>query len=58
MVRTDFFKNLKFSPGDDINNAINSDDIANAVINVMNMEPSTVVDEINLSPLKKVVKFN
>ena len=58
MVRTDFFKNLKFSPGDDIHNAINSDDIANTVINVMNMEQSTVVDEINISPLKKVVKFS
>jgi len=58
MVRTEFFKNLKFSPGDDVDNAINSDDIANAVINVIKLEQSTVVDEINLSPLKKVVKFN
>ena len=57
MVRTDFFKNLKFSPGDDIYNAINIDDIANTVIHVMKMEQNTVVDEINLSPLKKVVKF-
>lgn len=58
MVRTKFFKNLKFSPGNDVDNAINSDDIANAVINVIKLEQSTVVDEINLSPLKKVVKFN
>ena len=58
MVRTEFFKNLKFSPGNDVDNAINSDDIANAVINVIKLEQSTVVDEINLSPLKKVVKFN
>jgi len=58
MVRTEFFKNLKFSPGYDVDNAINSDDIANAVINVIKLEQSTVVDEINLSPLKKVVKFN
>ena len=58
MVRTKFFKNLKFSPGNDVDNAINSDDIANAVINVIKLEQSTVVDEINLSPLKKIVKFN
>jgi hypothetical protein len=24
----------------------------------MNLEQSTVVDEINVSPLKKVIKFN
>ena len=58
MVRTEFFKDLNFSPGDDIDNAINVDDIANVVINVMNLEQSTVVDEINVSPLKKVIKFN
>ena len=58
MVRTEFFKDLNFSPGDDANNAINVDDIANVVINVMNLEQSTVVDEINVSPLKKVIKFN
>ena len=57
MVRTNFFKNLKFSPGDDINNAIDVENISNSVVNIINMERNTIVDEINLSPLKKILKF-
>jgi 3-hydroxy acid dehydrogenase / malonic semialdehyde reductase len=57
MVRTEFFENLSFSPGNDVANAINPDEIAKTVMNVLAMEESTVVEEINLSPLKKVVNF-
>ena len=57
MVRTEFFENLSFSPGKDVANAINPDEIAKTVMNVLAMEESTVVEEINLSPLKKVVNF-
>ena len=52
-----FFENLSFSPGKDDTNAINPDEIAKTVMNVLAMEESTVVEEINLSPLKKVVNF-
>ena len=57
MVRTEFFENLSFSHGNDVANAINTDEIAKTVMNVLAMEESTVVEEINLSPLKKVVNF-
>ena len=57
MVRTNFFENLNFLPGDDIENAISIDDISNSVTNILTLNRNTVVDEINLSPAKKVVKF-
>ena len=57
MVRTSFFKDLKFSPGDDSNNAIDVENISSSVINILKLERNTVIDEINLSPLKKVLKF-
>ena len=57
MVRTNFFNNLKFSPGVDINNAVSEEDISNAVLSILTLGRNTVVDEINLSPLKKVIKF-
>jgi hypothetical protein len=57
MVRTSFFDNLKFLPGEDVNNAISEEDISNSVLSILKLGRNTVVDEINLSPLKKVIKF-
>ena len=57
MVRTSFFKNKNFQPGDENSNAIEPDDIAQLVINILSMREGSVIDEINLSPLKKVIKF-
>ena len=57
IVRTSFFDNLKFSPGEDVNNAICEEDISNSVLSILKLGRNTVVDEINLSPLKKAVKF-
>ena len=57
MVRTNFFNNLNFFPGDDPENAISVDDISNSVANILTLNRNTVVDEINLSPAKKVIKF-
>lgn len=56
MVDTPFFDELDFTPGDSADNAIAPDDVAAAVQTVLNMRPGTVVDEINLSPLKHVVQ--
>ena len=53
-VRSNFFDNLNFEPGDSPDNAIEPDDVAKVVSDVINMRAGTVVDEINLSPLKKV----
>ena len=56
MVRTGFFDQLDFEPGEDPTHAIVPEDIAVAVKMVLCARPETVFDEINLSPLKKVVR--
>ena len=58
MVRTAFFDELKFRPGDDDDNAIEAKDIANVVVNILSMRSGTVIDEINLTPQKKVIIFD
>lgn len=57
MVRTPFFNDLMFSPGDDESNFIEADDVATAISMVLSVRDGTVFDEINLSPLKKVIQF-
>jgi 3-hydroxy acid dehydrogenase/malonic semialdehyde reductase len=57
MVKTAFFEQLSFEPGDDESNAILPEDVAEAVSYVLNSRAQIVIDEINLSPLNKVVKF-
>ena len=57
MVRTDFFEELNFAPGNGENNAINPDDIAETVALLLHLPKGTVVDEVNLSPLSKVIDF-
>ena len=56
MVRSGFFEDLAFEPGEDAANAIVPEDVAGAVELVLSARPETVIDEINLSPLKKVVR--
>jgi len=57
MVRTEFFDELNFEPGDDNNQALLAEDVAEAVIYILNSRTGTVIDEITLNPLNKVVKF-
>lgn len=57
MVKTNFFEKLNFTHGDDNNNSINPDEIAKIILNIFQMENNTVMEEINISPLKKVIKF-
>lgn len=57
MVKTAFFDELAFEPGDHESNAILSEDVAAAVSYVLCSRTQIVIDEINLSPLNKVVKF-
>ena len=58
MVRTDFFENLNFEPGNDEENSINIKDVSSTVAYILDLSRNTVVDEINLSPAKKAIKFN
>ncbi len=57
MVKTPFFDPLDFEPGPHADNFISATDIAATVQFVINTPASVVIDEINLSPLKKVVRF-
>ncbi|MGZ8164706.1 MAG: SDR family oxidoreductase [Methylobacter sp.] len=57
MVKTAFFEQLFFEPGDDESNYILPEDVAEAVSYVLNSRSKMMIDEINLSPLNKVVKF-
>lgn len=53
-VRTPFFDDLHFEPGEGEDNAIAPEDIAEVLAMVLEARPGTVLDEINLSPLNKV----
>jgi 3-hydroxy acid dehydrogenase/malonic semialdehyde reductase len=57
MVKTAFFEYLNFEPGDHESNTILPEDVAAAVSYVLASRAQIVIDEINLSPLNKVVKF-
>ena len=57
MIRTNFFENLNFEPGNDEENAINIKDVSSTVAYILGLSRNTIVDEINLSPLKKTIKF-
>ena len=57
MVRTNFFENLNFEPAKDKQNAINLEDISSTVVYILNLSRNTIVDEINISPSKKAIKF-
>ena len=58
MVRTSFFKNLKFKPGKSKKNAISKKDIAELIIFLLNSSPFINYSDIKLSPIKKVIDFD
>ncbi len=57
MVDSSFFDQLDFRPGEQAENHIRVEDVAASIIGILNLPPGTVVDEINLSPLKKTIRF-
>ena len=56
MVRTPFFDQLNFQPGPDEDNYLLPEEIAEWVTHTLSARPHSVVDEINLSPMKRVVR--
>ncbi|MEL0084130.1 MAG: SDR family NAD(P)-dependent oxidoreductase [Gammaproteobacteria bacterium] len=56
MVRTPFFDQLDFAPGDEPSHAVSAKSVAETVQMVLQASAETVFDEINLSPLKKVIQ--
>jgi len=57
MVKTTFFDDLDFAPGEDEQNFIEPEDVANNISMILNSRCGTNIDELNLSPLKKVIQF-
>ena len=57
MIKTDFLENLNLEPGSDEENTINIKDVSSTVAYILDLSRNTIVDEINLSPLKKAIKF-
>lgn len=55
MVKTPFFDELDFAPGDSPENYIEAKDVADAIVWILKSRAGTVIDEVNLSPLKKVI---
>ncbi len=58
MVRSPFFDYLNFYPGENFENAIETSDVAAVVTDILAMRRGTIIDEVNLSPAKKVIVFN
>ena len=52
-VRTPFFDDLHFAPGEGEDNAVAPEDVAAVLTQVLEARPGTVLDEINLSPLNQ-----
>ncbi len=57
MVQSPFFHELDFRPGPEPDNYIMPEDIAEVIVQALTARDGTVLDEINLSPQKKVIEF-
>ncbi|WP_306306184.1 SDR family oxidoreductase [Methylomonas koyamae] len=57
MVDTEFFERLGFMPGKQAGQALRADDVADAVLYILQAGPHCVIDEINLNPASKVIEF-
>jgi len=57
MVRSPFFDQLPFAPGEQPENAIAVTDVARLVLQIMQSSPDIVIDEINLSARVKSINF-
>ena len=57
MVQSPFFDELDFQPGPEPDNYILPEDVAEVIVQALTTRDGTVLDEINLSPQKKVIEF-
>jgi NADP-dependent 3-hydroxy acid dehydrogenase YdfG len=57
MVNTSFFDELGFQPGDKPGEHLIAEDVAEAALLMLNAREGAVIQEINLQPQKKVIKF-
>lgn len=57
MVRSPFFDELSFAPGTEPENAIEVEDVAAAVCEILQSSANIVIDEVRLSPRVKTIDF-
>lgn len=55
-VDSGFFDNLDFCPGDARENYIDPGDVSHIVCVILKMPRGTVIDKVNLTPLKRVLR--
>ncbi len=55
MVASPFFDNLNFAPGEQSDQHLTPEDVAEAVLLMLQARPGACIDEINLSPQKRVI---
>ncbi|MGD8265155.1 MAG: SDR family oxidoreductase [Chromatiales bacterium] len=58
MVKTSFFDTLDFQPGDEADQHLVAEDIVQALLLMLDARPGAVVQEINLQPQKRVIRFD
>ena len=58
MVRSPFFEEQSFAPAQQPENAIETEDVANIIWQILQTNTDIVVDEINLSPRVKSIDFS
>ncbi len=56
MVRSNFFDHLAFEPGESKENALLAEDVSAAVMTLFQAPDHAMIEEINLNPLKRVVR--
>lgn len=56
MVKTEFFDTLSFEPGESWQHSLQADDVASAVMAILNSPDNAVIEEINVQPLQHVVR--
>ncbi len=57
MVLTEFFDTLNFQPGEQSSQHLLASDVADAVSYIINARAGIIIDELNLNPANKVVRF-
>ena len=57
IVKTPFYDNLKIKPGTNYDEFIEPNDISQIIIDILNLRDGTVIDEINVSSQKYVIKL-
>ena len=58
MVKTNFFDKQDYRPKNSKSSVIKPNEIAKIIVNILNLKKGTVVDEINLTPMNKIIEKN